>query len=63
MTCTVPPLPLPYRPLMTDGGSSILSKEDIVSLVAGGAIPARHRAARWELAYCTQRDGISLHTL
>ena len=38
-----------------------MSEEHIRSLVA--AIPTRHRAARWRLAYSTLRDGISMQTL
>lgn len=59
-----PPGPLQANmPLMSDGGSSVMSKEDVVCLLTSGALPARHRVSRWELCYCTQRDGISLHTL
>ncbi len=36
-----------FRPWMSDGGSGILSKEDVVALAVGGALPARHRSSRW----------------
>ncbi len=31
---------------MSDNGSSLMSKEDVVALVTGGALPARYRACR-----------------
>jgi len=42
--------------------SHILSEEDVRAL-AGSVLPGRFAYGRWQLVYCTERDGISLHTL
>ncbi|KAL6759905.1 TLD-domain-containing protein [Haematococcus lacustris] len=57
-----PPPGQAFQPVMSDGGSGIMTKDEVAALVAG-CLPARFKQSRWSLLYCTQRDGISLHTL